>query len=155
MKISQFNTTTACNIPRKMSLRDPFTGEMLKDEKGQTVDFYLYGLHSDIARNALKDRARKKSEQIDDDQAGAEFLAQLTQGWSANLEDDDGQVEFTIKNAARIYTEQDWIARQVLGFINEVGNFNPRLYERPSSGSKKERGSTRPQKEPVLAEVVQ
>jgi hypothetical protein len=141
MKISQYNTTTACNIPRKLSLRDPFTGELLKDDKGQTIDFHLYGLHSDIARNAVKERARKKTEQMDDEQAGAEFLAQLTMGWSANLEDDDGPIEFTFRNAAKLYIEQDWIARQVLGFINDVGNFNPRLYATPSGGSKKGRGS--------------
>lgn len=142
MNVNQYNTTLACNIPRKLSLRNPYNGETLRDAKGNTVDIYLYGMLSDHARNAVKSQARHEDRQ--DDQVGGEILAALTQGWSDNLEDDDGPIPFTRERAARLYIEQDWIANQVLAFVKDLGNFNPRLYETRSDGSKRKRGSTAP-----------
>jgi hypothetical protein len=147
MKIGQYNTTLACNIPRKLSLRNPFDNSILKDEVGNTLDFYIYGMHSDMARNAINDRPRKKSENEDESKIGAEYLTAITMGWSPNVEDDDGPLEFNQKNAMKLYMEQDWIARQVLNFSTDLGNFNPRLYEKQSAGSKKGRGSIASPKE--------
>ena len=153
MKINQYNTTIACNIPRKVSLRNPFDNSIIKDDKGETLDFFVYGMHSDMARNAINDRQRKKSEQEDEAKIGAEYLAAITMGWSHNIEDDSGPIEYSQKAAVKLYMEQDWIARQVLTFSTDLGNFNPRLYEKPSGGSKKERGSIAHQKAQGVAEL--
>jgi hypothetical protein len=110
-------------------------------------------MHSDMARNAINDRQRKKSEQEDDAKIGAEYLAAITMGWSKNVEDDNGPIEYSQKAAVALYMEQDWIARQVLGFSTDLGNFNPQLYEKPSGGSKKERGSIASQKAQDVAEL--
>lgn len=144
MKIDSFNTTTACNIPRKLSLRDPFSGKVITDEEGKTLDIYLYGIKSDIARNATKalKRAMSIGTEEGDADAGSDYLAAITQGWSSNIEDDDGPIEFSLENAKRIYLEQDWIADQATRFVREVSNYDPKRYSQPSSGSKKERGLT-------------
>jgi hypothetical protein len=152
MKLNEFNTTIASNVPRVLKLRDPFTNETLIDENGQTLDFYLYGMSSDIARNAMKEQSRKKAEDREADEVGAEFLARMTQGWSSNIEDDDGPIAYSHKAAVDLYLTQDWIAKQVLGFISDLGNFDPRRYQKPASGSKKGRGSTAHQKEAEQAE---
>ena len=146
MKIGKFNTTTACNTPRKLSLRNPFDNVVIKDESGNTLDFFVYGIHSDMARNAINERQRKKAEQEDDAKVGAEYLAAITMGWSKNVEDDNGPIEYSHKAAIKLYMEQDWVSRQVLNFSTDLGNFNPQLYEKPSGGSKKERGSIASQK---------
>jgi hypothetical protein len=54
----------------------------------------------------------------------------------------------------KLYMEQDWIARQVLNFSTDLGNFNPRLYEKQSAGSKKGRGSIASPKELVAADQL-
>lgn len=154
MKITQYNTTNACNIPRKLSLRNPFDNTLIKDEEGNTLDFFVYGMHSDLARNAINERQRKKAEQSNDEEIGAEYLATITMGWSKNIEDDSGPIEYSKKAAIKLYKEQDWIARQVLSFSADLGNFNPQLYEKPSGGSKKERGSTAYQKGAASAELA-
>jgi hypothetical protein len=150
MKISNFNTTTACNVPRKLSLRDPFTGELLVDDSGNTLDFYVYGSHSDASRNARKDSERKtqKGKLSDDESAeiGAEYLARLTQGWSGNIEDDSGLIDFNHKNAVKVYLSQDWIAGQVLSFSQSLGNYDPKRYEKSGSGSQSEHGSIQSRK---------
>jgi hypothetical protein len=144
MKISRYNTNTACNVPRKLSLRDPFTGELLKDDDGATLDFYIYGAHSDNARNAIKDRERKNANLTQDEAVdiGAEFLAQITQGWSGNIEDDDGPLVYSHKAAVKLYKDQDWIAQQVLNFSQNLGNYDPKRYEKSGNGSVNEPGST-------------
>jgi hypothetical protein len=150
MKISKFNTTTACNVPRKLSLRDPFTGELLIDDSGNTLDFYIYGAHSDVSRNARKDSERKtKNGKLSDDESaaiGAEYLARITQGWSGNVEDDNGLIEYSHKNALKIYLAEDWIAGQVLSFSQSLGNYDPKRFEKPGSGSQNAHGSTQPLK---------
>lgn len=152
MKISKFNTTLACNVPRKLSLRDPFTGELIKDDSG-TIDFYIYGMLSDVARNADKDKTRQKAQGMDDEAIGAEFLARITQGWTPNLEDDSGPIAYSHDAAVALYLSQDWIARQVLQFAGTMGNFDPRRYEKQSDGSKKGRGLTAPQKAGDVADM--
>lgn len=146
MKLSHYNTTTACNHPRKMSLRDPFTGDLLIDDDGKTIDFYIYGSHSDIARNADKERERAMSDgkktEAEKIKIGSEFIATLIQGWTPNVEDDNGPLEFNNKNAISLLMAQDWIASQVMQFHLNLGNYDPKRYSRPEAGSEKERGST-------------
>lgn len=133
MRITDLNTREASNVARTLSLKDPYsrTGDLLKDDDGSTVDIYVYGVGSDQARNAVKERERRygKKEELSDDEAadiGAEFLASITAGWSENLEDDDGPIPFTHANAKQLYSEQDWIARQVMQFTSDLSNFDPK-----------------------------
>jgi hypothetical protein len=131
MKISELNTTTACNTPRTLSLADPFTGEVLQDENGRTVDIQVYGIQSDIARNAIKERDRKYGRQTSltedqKEQSGAEFLAALTAGWSDNLEDDNGPLPCTRDNAIKLYKAEDWVAKQVQQFSINLSNYDPK-----------------------------
>jgi hypothetical protein len=151
MKISRFNTRDASNVPQKLSLVDPFTGETIIDEKERTLDFYIYGIQSDVARNAMKARDRKygKGKNLTDDQStqsGAEFLAALTQGWSDNIEDDDGPIPYSKETAIELYKNEDWIARQVSDFSMNLTNYDPKRLSESVFGSDNSPGSTRPRK---------
>ena len=126
MKVDKFNVQKACNIPKKLSLVDPFSGETIIDDDGKTLDIFVYGIKSSIARNAIKDRDRKygnikKMTPEQQSKSGAEFLAALTQGWSENIENDDG----LYKSAIDMYVDQDWIAEQVQEFSMQLDNFDP------------------------------
>lgn len=130
MKINQYNTRDACNVPKPLSLKDPFTQETIRDENGKTLDFFIYGRDSDVAKNALRDRDRRYGRQAiltpeQEEQSGAEFLAAITQGWSPNVEDNNGPIEFTKDAAVKLYKENDWIATQVWKFHRNLGNYDP------------------------------
>jgi len=130
MKINKYNTRDACNIPKPLSLKDPFTGETIIDEHGKTVDIFIYGRDSDVAKNAFRDRERRYGRQAtltpeQEDQAGSEFLAAVTQGWSPNLEDEGGPIEFTKEAAIKLYKENGWIASQVWRFHRNLANYDP------------------------------
>lgn len=147
MDISKYNTTDAANIPRKLSLKDPFTKENLVDEAGSTVDIFVYGMVSDVSRNAQAARDRKygKVSILDNNrasQAGAEFLAAITKGWSSNLEGPSGPIAFSNAAAINLYLEQDWIAGQVLEFSRNLANYDPKLWSESGSGSADSHGST-------------
>ena len=147
MDVSKYNTTDAANIARKLSLKDPFTKEILLDDAGATVDIFVYGMVSDVSRNAQAARDRKygKVSILDDNrasQAGAEFLASITKGWSDNLEGADGSIAFTSENAIKLYLAQDWIAGQVLEFSRNLANYDPKLWGGSASGSAALPGST-------------
>jgi len=130
MDISKFNTTVASDKAQKMHLTDPFTGETLFDEEGNTLDFYLYGIQSTAARNALADRERrsnkKKLNNEESRRLGAEFLAALTKGWSKNLESNGEPIKFTTEKAVDLYMDQDWIGQQVITFVNNLENYAPK-----------------------------
>lgn len=126
MKVDKFNVQKACNVPKKLSLVDPFSGETIIDDDGKTLDLFVYGIKSSIARNAVKERDRKygnikKMTPEQQAKSGAEFLATLTQGWTENIENDDG----AYKSAVDMYLEQDWIAEQVQDFAMKLDNFDP------------------------------
>lgn len=129
MDLSQYNTTAASDVPQSLSLRDPFTQRLLKDEDGNPVTIELYGLRSTHGRNAQAERQRRSSKDMGDEEAarvGAEYLAALTAGWSKNLELGDGPLTFNRKSAVRLYLEQDWIAQQALDFAADLSNYDPK-----------------------------
>lgn len=129
MDVRQFNTTAASDIAKTLSLRDPFTGELLREEDGSTVDLYLYGVQSTHGRNAHASKQRKQKGPLSDDESarvGAEFLAALTAGWSKNLEVDGETLKFNQKNAIHLYLAEDWIARQALDFVADLSNYDPK-----------------------------
>jgi len=151
MKITNFNTTDASNVAQKLSLADPFTGETIIDENDQTLDIMVYGIQSDMARNAMKSRDRKygKQNKLSDEQAaqsGAEFLASITQGWSGNIEDDSGVIAFSRDAAIELYKTQDWIARQVQQFSMDLGNYDPKKWNESGRGLNISPGSKPSQK---------
>lgn len=150
MKVNQFNTADACNIPRALSLTDPFTGEVLRDDEGNTLDIHVYGVKSDAARNAVKARDRKwgkRGDLTDDEheQAGAEYLADITHSVSSNIETDNGSVT-TREDILDLYRAEDWIATQVINFSNRVANYDPKRWGKSGRGSDASAGSTRSQK---------
>ena len=126
MKVDKFNVQKACNVPKKLSLVDPFSGETIIDDEGNTLDLFIYGIKSSIARNAVKERDRKygnikKMTPEQQSKSGAEFLSALTQGFTENIENEDGPY----KSAVDMYIEQDWIAEQVQDFAMKLDNFDP------------------------------
>lgn len=128
MQINKFNTRDASNTPKPMSLKDPFSRTVIKDEDGKTIDIYVYGRDSDAARNARRDRERKYGSNPDSDKeemATAELAAGVTQGWSPNLEDANGPISFTRDAAVNLYEKEQWIAAQVLSFSLNLSNFDP------------------------------
>lgn len=129
MDLRQFNTTAASDVAKTMSLRDPFTGNLIKEEDGSTVNLHLYGMQSTHGRNAHAAKQRKSKEDLSDDESsliGAEFLASLTAGWSKNLEVDGQPLKFSHKNATQLYLTEDWIARQALQFVADLSNYDPK-----------------------------
>lgn len=130
MDIAKYNTTLASDQAQTMSLKDPFTGEILVDEDGQTIDFYLYGIQSTAARNALAERERRsnkgKPSSEESLRLGAEFLAALTSGWSHNIEIEGETLPYSYSNAVTLYMEQDWIGQQVIQFVNNLENYAPK-----------------------------
>jgi len=158
MKVSKYNTRKAASTPRKMHLRNPFTQEVLIDDDGKTIDFFVYGVESDVARNALKERDRKygKASNLTDDEAirsEAELLAAITQGWSPNLENDDGPIPFSREAAVKLYLEEDWIARQVQRFSLEIRNYDPLRLAGSAHGSSNSHGSTQSRTDQETNEV--
>lgn len=150
MKVRHFNTIDACNVPRPLSLVDPFNGETLLDEEGNTLDIMVYGLKSDVARNAIKARDRKwgKRAELSEDEAqesGAEYLAALTHSVGANIETDRGPVK-THQDKLDLYKEEDWIAQQVINFSNRLANYDPKRWGKSGRGSNASAGSTQSQK---------
>jgi len=151
---SRFNTNEACNIPRKMSLKDPFTGALIKDDDGNTIDFYVYGGQSDIGRDAVKERERRygKNTVLGDDEklnVGAEYLAKITQGWTPNLAwiyDGEEDATYSRKRAIELYKNEDWIGGQVIEFALTVANYNPELFLSSGAGSESSPGSSQPRK---------
>lgn len=130
MDIAKYNTTLASDQAQTMSLKDPFTGETLTDEDGKTIDFYLYGIQSTAARNALAERERRsnkgKPSTEESLRLGAEFLAALTAGWSHNIEIEGETLSYSYGNAVTLYMEQDWIGQQVIQFVNNLENYAPK-----------------------------
>ena len=158
---SRFNTTEAGNTPRKLSLKDPFTGVTLKDDDGATIDFYIYGAQSDNARNAHKARERRygKNTVLGDDEAaevGADYMAAITQGWTLNLswiyDNYDVDTAYSRKRAVELYKNEDWIARQVLEFSLNNANYDPQRFLSSGAGSESLPGSKRSPKSTTKAD---
>jgi len=130
MDITKYNTTVASDKAQTMSLKDPFTDEVLLDENGETIDIYLYGIQSTAARNAVAERERKSNKkdltEEETNLVGAEFLAALTVGWSDNIEADGKKLKYDHKNAINLYLEQDWIGQQVISFVSNLENYAPK-----------------------------
>jgi hypothetical protein len=129
MDLSQLNTTKASDIPRACSLVDPFTNEILVDDDGKTIDIFLYGMKSTAARTATANRGRRSKANHSDEEVarmGAEFLADLTHGWSDNLHIGEERLDYSRANATKLYMDHDWIAEQVLQFARELENFDPK-----------------------------
>jgi hypothetical protein len=132
MKIAAFNKRDAANVPRELVLRNSFTDETAYGPDGKPLIIWVYGAQSDRSRNAHKARERKsgrKGELSDEENAriGAEYLAAITQGWSDNWEDDEGnKVEYTPENAVSLYLANDGIADQVIAFALDITNYDPK-----------------------------
>jgi hypothetical protein len=130
MDITKYNTTVASDKAQTMSLKDPFTDEVLLDENGETIDIYLYGIQSTAARNAVAERERKSNKkdltEEETNLVGAEFLAALTVGWSDNIEVNGKKLKYDHKNAISLYLEQDWIGQQVISFVSNLENYAPK-----------------------------
>lgn len=159
MNLNKYNTATACNVPQVCSLKNPFflSGDLLLDESGNTLDFVVYGLHSDAVRNALRERQRihgdkEKLSEEEAAQAGAEFLAAAVSGWSSNVENDDGRIEFSRQNAIDLFLSQDWIAGQIRDFCFNLRNFDPKPSGASGIGRARSRGITRTQKSRAKAD---
>lgn len=130
MDITRFDPKAASDIPQTMRLINPFTRELLRDDDGNPVEFQMYGIQSSAGRNASAQRNRKQREKLSDDETaklGAEFLAALTVGWSDNLDLGDDSLPFSKSNAAKLYVDQDWIARQALEFVTDIENYSPKF----------------------------
>ena len=131
MDLGKFNTTAASDEAKTLSLINPFTEETIIDEKGKTLDIYVYGIKSTAARNAHAERERRSGNRKLSFEAsmreGAKFLAAITKGWSDNVEMDGAPLKYNHENAIKLYLEQDWIGKQVLDFAQDMANYDPKL----------------------------
>ena len=132
MDLSKFNTTAASDQAKTLSLINPFTEELIVDEKGNTLDIHVYGIKSTAARNAHAERERRSNKNAKlsfeaSMREGAKFLAAITAGWSANIEMNGEPLKYNHENAVKLYLEQDWIGKQVLDFAQDMANYDPKL----------------------------
>jgi hypothetical protein len=132
MKIAALNTRDAANRPRELVLRDAFSGEVLHGADGKPMRVWVYGDPSDKARNAKKEVMRKSGgsanlSEEDHERIGAEYLAEITQGWSDNWIDENGEaIPFTHENAVQVYLLNDGMADQVTKFSRNISNYDPK-----------------------------
>lgn len=149
MNINDFSTESACNVPQKLCLKNPFKNgrELMRDEDGNTLDIFVFGIHADPVRNAMRERRRKWGDRTqlsveDAELAGAEFLAAAVASWSSNIEDDDGPIECTRENAINLFRQHDWIAGQVRDFCFNLRNYDPKPSGASDTGRARSRGTT-------------
>lgn len=122
--LNQFNTQTASDVAKTMTLVDPFTGNVARDANGDTITFQVLGMQSTVARNAMNANSRKKSKSQEQD--GAELLASLTTGWSDNVGLKGKKLPYSFDNAVELYLALDSVARQVLSFASDLANYEPK-----------------------------
>lgn len=73
-------------------------------------------------KGVYADRFYDESEQADDIEKTAAFLARYTVGW-VNLQEKGVDVEFTLENATRIYKDYPIIRSQILSAAMDIRNF--------------------------------
>lgn len=114
---------------QKMELVHPVEGTTLLDDDKEPVTIELYGADSDVFRKtirALGNKALSKNQKkrtIEElEESTVKLLARVTVGWSG-LKEDGEELEFSIANAERLYTDYPWIKEQVDEFVQERSNF--------------------------------
>lgn len=157
MKISNLSPVKACNTAEKMSLTwpsGPNVGELVRDEDGRTLDFYVYGYQSERVTNAKREAERRwgKFENRSEEQseaAGSLIFAAMVDRWSDNIEDSEGPV--TVGDMERLIElvnsdGNGWIATQVSNYSVSLKNYPPKNLGGSKSGSAALHGSTQSQK---------
>lgn len=129
MDLAALNPIKACDVPADVTIRHPGYKTPLQSDEGEVLAVTVYGMQSTVARNAGAQAARDRTEtSTEDEQAeiGAKYLAALTVGWSDFLELNGEPLPFSFENAVKLYMQEDWLARQVYVFANNLVNYYPK-----------------------------
>lgn len=132
---SNFDLTASADVPQKLTLLDPRTGEDILSKDGTPVTITILGRDSTIAKKEGKRRSQEminkslrssgKKLSVDEAQEGAiSLLAKLTIGWEG-LTDNGVSYDFSYDNAVALYSKFVWIREQVDEFITDRQNFMP------------------------------
>lgn len=133
---SNFDLTASADVPQKLTLLDPRTGEDVLSKDGTPVTLTLLGRDSTVAKKEGKRRSQEminkslrggggKKLSVDEAQEGAiSLLAKLTVGWEG-ISDGGQPFVHTYENAVSLYTKFVWIREQVDEFISDRQNFMP------------------------------
>ena len=144
MDLSKFNPKVAANRSATCSLKYAGTNELIRDEDGKTLDIQVLGIGSDpwseaeleIEReNAAEGIADTDKTQEQKERELARKIVAITTGWSSNIGLGNSKaLKFTPENALKLYTDQQWIALQVL---NDATDRKKRFFldQPPSSNS--------------------
>lgn len=131
---SQFDLTASADIPQKLTLLDPRTGEELLDQDGKPVTITLLGRDSTVAKKESKRRSQEmlnravrqgatRKISVDETiESAVSLLSKLTVSWSGFSK--NGQpYDFSPENAESLYSEFSWIREQVDEFVSDRQNF--------------------------------
>lgn len=123
MDFSTFDPSAIADEGAVMEVRHPFTDEVfMNGDKPVTIT--VRGSQSDTVRSIYKkhQNAAQNGRKVNVEKAGMEILVAATIGWSGVAWEGE-PLPFNEKNAAKLYGERDFIAQQVLAFMNDADNF--------------------------------
>lgn len=117
MDVGLFETKNACDKGAECTIIHPITGPT-------EVKIRLVGQHGEVHRAAFSRMrlARQAVDSPNDEQLGAEFLADITLGWSG-IQRDGKELKFTRENAVWLYSNFEIVNNQVYAFATDLRNF--------------------------------
>lgn len=131
MDLSHYDVKSASAKGADLHLKHPMTGELLFDDEKEPLFVRVIGRDSPVVKAAMDDvkKRRARGEEISSEDEGILYLCAVTVGWSENIELDGERLEYTEKNARKIYSDPrtEWIGEQVGPFALARRNFAKNL----------------------------
>jgi hypothetical protein len=134
---------SAANSGAKLELKDPVTGEALKNKDGTTPTLVVLGLDSDVYRKitrrkvmgAMKDKRAGKRSLIDEDidrqievsdAEAIDMMVAMTLGWENFFDPKGAKIAFSKQAVRELYAKYPLIREQVDAFAADRANFTKR-----------------------------
>jgi hypothetical protein len=133
MDITTLDTTPLAEAGVDMELRHPGNNSVIMQDDGVTpITIRVLGMDSKAFRKANRVNQDKRIKGVryrmptaaERDEDAIDILIKCTIGWSG-IEREDGPLSCTPANVRWLYTNMDWIKRQVDDFIGDAANFLP------------------------------
>ena len=118
MKISDLNITDLTDKGVDCVIYDPITFE------NTDITITVFGVGSRAFKNGKREAAKAKvlSKSESEDYIIHYIAASMIKSWE-NVEDDEGEIEFSINNAINLFETCPFIYRQLESFIEDNSNF--------------------------------
>ena len=124
MDFSSFDPAAKADEGADMTVVHPATGEAFKDKDGKPVTIRVRGMESRVIREIDREFERRVARglEVDRDEKGMKMLVAATISWSG-VYWEGKPLTCTPENARMLYTERDFIGRQVVRFAARSANF--------------------------------